>query len=149
MRIAEFLTKERILDEMRASDKAGALEELCAPLLAAFPRLDRGKALRVLNEREALGSTAMEHGIAMPHGKLADLEAPALVLGRSRAGVNFAGDPARPTHLFFLLLAPEGAAGQHLGLLGMLARLLKDADFRRHLAQAADRDDIWRLFAAL
>ena len=78
MRIAEFLTKERILDEMSASDKTGALEELSEPLLAAFPRLDRGKVLRVLNEREALGSTAMEHGIAMPHGKIADLQAPAL-----------------------------------------------------------------------
>ena len=149
MRIAEFLTKERILDEMSASDKTGALEELSEPLLAAFPRLDRGKVLRVLNEREALGSTAMEHGIAMPHGKIADLQAPALVLGRSRAGINFAGDPARPTHLFFLLLAPEGAAGQQLGLLGALARLLKDADFRGRITQATDRNDIWRLFEAL
>ena len=149
MRIAEFLTRDAILADMKAADKDAALAELITPFLAAFPRLDRGKVLTVLAERERLGSTAMEHGVAMPHGKIPELARPVLAVGRSRKGVAFSGLDAPPTYLFFMVLAPENAAGQHLGFLGLLARLLKDEAFRNRMMQAADAEDLWRLLAVL
>lgn len=149
MRIAEFLAKDAILADMKAVDNDTALAELVAPFLSTFPRLDRGKVLAVLCERERLGSTAMEHGVAMPHGKIPELARPVLVVGRSRKGVAFSGPGAPPTYLFFMVLAPEGAAGQHLGLLGLLARLLKDEAFRNRLMQAADAEELWRLLSVL
>lgn len=146
MRIAEFLTRDGIIADMKTADKDAALAELITPFLAAFPRLDRGKVLAVLAERERLGSTAMEHGVAMPHGKVPELARPVLVVGRSRKGGVFSGPGAPLTYLFFMVLAPEVAAGQHLGL---LARLLKDEAFRNRLMQAADSEDLWGLLAVL
>lgn len=149
MRIAEFLSRDTILADMKAANNDAALAELVTPFMAAFPRLNRGKVLDVLCERERLGSTAMEYGVAMPHGKILELARPVLVVGRSRKGVAFSGPDAPPTYLFFMVLAPEGAAGQHLGLLGLLARLLKDEAFRNRLMQAADAEDLWRLLSVL
>ena len=149
MRIAQFLTRDAILADMKSTEKNEALAELITPFLAAFPRMDRGKVLAILGERERLGSTAMDHGVAIPHGKIPDLAEPVLVVGRSLKGIAFSGQPGQLSHLFFLVLAPEGAAGQHLGFLGVLARLLKDEAFRTRLLQAADADDLWRLLAVL
>jgi PTS system nitrogen regulatory IIA component len=99
----------------------------------------------VLWERENLGSTAIGDGIAIPHGKLPGLKGVLGLFSRHPAGVDFDSLDGKPTHLFFLLVAPEDSVGQHLKALARVSRLLKDGSFRDSLVQAADAAEILRL----
>jgi RNase adapter protein RapZ len=94
------------------------------------PELDVEKAYRVLLEREQLGSTGIGEGVAIPHGKMAELDRIILVVGRSTTGVDFAALDFRPCTIFFLVLAPEHVAGLHLRILAHVSRLLRDDAFR-------------------
>ena len=98
--------------------------------------------VKVLLERERLGSTGIGGGIGIPHGKLKNLESLLLGFGLSRQGVNFDSMDGRPTHIFFLLLTPEDSAGIHLKLLARISRLLKNDDFKGRLMQSQTSEDI-------
>ncbi len=99
----------------------------------------------MLNERERLGSTAIGDGIAIPHGKLKGITQILGVFGRSREGIDFDSLDGSPTHLFFLLVAPEDSASLHLKALARVSRLFKDGGFRQRLLDAADSDELYRL----
>ena len=104
--------------------------------------------LHVLLERERLGSTGIGDGIAIPHGKLSGLEEMVVSFGRSREGIAFEAMDGKPVHLFFLLMAPENSAGQHLKALAKISRMLKDANFRKSLLEAKMHEDLFRIIAA-
>jgi PTS system nitrogen regulatory IIA component len=101
--------------------------------------------MAVLLERERLGSTGIGDGIAIPHGKLKDLDQLVLSFGRSSQGVDFESMDGKPVHLFFLLVAPESCAGIHLRALARIARLLKNGVVRKKLGSMSDRDEIYNL----
>ena len=103
--------------------------------------------LRVLLEREKLGSTGIGDGIAIPHGKLAGLDEILVAFGRSREGIAFEAMDGKPVHLFFFLMAPENSAGRHLKALAKISRMLKDAAFRENLLEAKTHDDLVRIIA--
>lgn len=144
MRLGEFLDRGRILPDLAARDKPGALAELAAPL-AQVPGVDADAALRVLLERERLGSTAIGQGVAIPHGKLPGLDDVLLCVGRSRQGVDFGAQDLLPCRIFFLVLAPEQTAGLHLRMLAHISRLLRDSEFRRAFLEASGDEELWNL----
>jgi PTS system nitrogen regulatory IIA component len=76
--------------------------------------------------------------VAIPHGKLPGIKRVFAAFARSRQGVDFQSLDGEPTHLFFLLVAPEDSAGAHLKALARISRLLKDESFRTRLMQAPD-----------
>ncbi|MDY0269803.1 PTS sugar transporter subunit IIA [Trichloromonas sp.] len=136
MKIAELLNPKAIAGELRASGKGEALGELTDVLVSASDNLDAEEVLRVLHEREALGSTGIGEGVAIPHGKLARLDRLLLAFGRSRQGVDFDSMDGRQAHLFFLLVAPEESVGVHLKTLARISKLLKNPSVRRRLIEA-------------
>ena len=142
MRILEALNKNAIIDDLQAKDKKGILEELVSPLVETTG-IDQETLVKVLIERERLGSTGIGGGVGIPHGKLDDLKSIALGFGVSRSGVDFESMDGKPTHIFFLLLTPENSAGLHLKLLARVSRLLKKGPFKERLLQAQDRDEIY------
>ncbi len=139
MRILDSLKEGAIVAELNATDKKGVLSELTASLADASG-VKQEELLRVLLERERLGSTGIGGGIAIPHGKLKPLQSMLMGFGRSRKGVDFDAMDGKPTHLFFLLLAPEDSTGGHLKMLARISRLLKNTVFKERLMNAAD----WR-----
>jgi len=142
MKILEALNKNAIIDDLKAEDKKGVLEELVSPLVETTG-VDQETLVKVLIERERLGSTGIGGGVGIPHGKLDDLQSIVLGFGRSRGGVDFESLDGKSTHIFFLLLAPENSAGLHLKLLARISRLLKKGLFKERLLQALDRDEIY------
>jgi PTS system nitrogen regulatory IIA component len=96
-------------------------------------------------ERERLGSTGIGDGIALPHGKLRELNKLLISFGRSINGLNFDSIDEQPAYLFFLLLAPENSAGIHLKALAKISRMLKDGNFRRRLMGAKSREEIYKI----
>ena len=104
----------------------------------------RLRLVGALEERERLNSTALGDGVAIPHGKLPGVRRVIAAFARSRAGVDFQSLDGKPTHLFFLLVAPEDSAGAHLKALARISRLLKDESFRQRLMRAGDGADLFR-----
>lgn len=148
MKLADFLNRDLVLPELAARTKSEVLSELVAALRRNLPGLDAEKARQVLLEREHLGTTGIGDGVAIPHGKMEDLQEIVLVVGRSRKGVDFDALDFKPCNIFFLVLAPEQVAGTHLRILATISRLLRDENFRRSFLAAADRDELWRILAA-
>jgi len=111
MKIVDILVREAVVLDLESRDKRGALGELCAALAAAEPGLESAPLLEVLQAREALQSTGIGEGVAIPHGKLPGLPRLLASFARSRAGVDFESIDGAPTHLFFLLVVPEHAGG--------------------------------------
>lgn len=141
MKILDVLSKDAINIDLKARDKKGVIDELVAPVAAIAGASQEG-LVKVLMERERLGSTGIGGGIGIPHGKLKDIESLMLGFGISRRGVDFESMDGRPTHIFFLLLTPENSAGVHLKLLARISRLLKNDAFKEQLMAANFPDDI-------
>ena len=148
MHLTEILRPEMIWPDLRAETKPEILRELARNITATLGALDERRIAEILNERERLGSTGIQDGIAIPHGKVPGLERIVVACGRSARGIEFDAHDAKPTHLFFVLLAPEYAAGQHLKALARLSRILKDAPFRDRLLGAADAEEMYRAILA-
>ena len=144
MKILEVMPKEAILDDLKSQNKKGILEELVVPL-ASSTGLNSEDLVRVLIERERLGSTGIGGGIGIPHGKIKDLESLVLGFGLSRNGINFESIDGEPTHIFFVLITPEDSTGLHLKLLARISRILKNDHFKERLLNAADRDELFEI----
>lgn len=144
MKLLDSLRKKSIIPDMDSGDKEGVLEVL-ADTLTEVSGTSRRELVRVLLERERLGSTGIGGGIAIPHGKLKSIDKLLLAFGRSRKGVDFDAMDGKPTHLFFVLITPEGSTGIHLKMLARISRLLKDSSFRERLMAADTRDDLYQI----
>ena len=145
MKILDILAKESVIPELKGKTKKQVLEELIDALLQHKPHLDRDRLMAVLLERERLGSTGIGDGIAIPHGKMRDLDQLVLSFGRSSQGVDFESMDGKPVHLFFLLVAPENCAGIHLRALAKIARLLKNGAVRKKLGNVQDREEVYSI----
>lgn len=145
MKILEILHRECIISNLRSHGKREVLEELTEALLQYKASLNKAALVEVLLERERLGSTGIGDGIAIPHGKVRELDELILSFGRSLEGIDFDSMDGRPSHLFFLLVAPENSAGVHLRALAKISRLLKSAQFRKKLMDAHTTDEIFHI----
>jgi PTS system nitrogen regulatory IIA component len=145
MKIEDILTESLVLPDLAAHTKAEVLVELAGAVASRNPEIERTKLVGALEERERLNSTALGDCVAIPHGKLPGIRRVFAAFGRSKTGVDFQSLDGKPTHLFFLLVAPEDSAGAHLKALARISRLLKDADFRARLLAAPDANALWTI----
>ena len=141
MKICDVLHKEAILADLKAQNKKGIIEELVAPV-TEIANVKQETVVKVLMDRERLGSTGIGGGIGIPHGKMKNLESLVLGFGLSHRGVDFESLDGKPTHIFFLLIAPENSTGLHLKLLARISRILKNEPFKDRLLNASDRDEM-------
>lgn len=147
MKITELMNKDLIIPMLVAKTKKEALKELVDCVVKKESKADSTELLRVLLEREELGSTGIGDGIAIPHGKIKKIENLIVSFGRSLDGVDFQSMDGKPTHIIFLLIAPENSAGIHLKALARISRLLKDSAFRRNIMGATTSQEIYDIIA--
>ena len=147
MKISEFLCRGAVSSDLKSESKAEVIAEMVGLLIEAgvLDKKHKPKVVEVLMAREALGSTAIGQGIAIPHGKSDCVTELVAGLGISKKGVNFDSLDGEPAHIFFILLAPQDSAGPHLKALARVSRLLKDKYFRESLKSAKDHKDIIEL----
>lgn len=140
MTIAELITSERIGLQPECSSQKRALEALADLLAGGGDGTGPGSnaIFEALSAREKLGSTGLGHGVAIPHGRLADLEAPRVAVLRLEKGVDFDAMDHEPVDILIALLVPEAATGDHLDLLAQLARGLSQPDTIGALRRAGD-----------
>ena len=138
--IAQMIDAAAVVAEIAATTKEGALKELVAA--AQGSGCFDAKAAKVLGkrltEREAIGSTGLGNGVAVPHVKGDGVKQPSLVLARSKQGMEWQAIDGRPVHILFLLVSPAEEPELHLQGLRWIAGLARNADFRRFLLDASD-----------
>lgn len=137
MDIVDILGPEAVIPRLEATSKKLALEEL-AERAAAITGQPARAIFDVLLERERLGTTGVGNGIAIPHGKLAELTRLYGVFARAGKPILFESIDDQPVDLIFLLLAPQNAGADHLKALARVSRLLRDTAVCERLRAAAD-----------
>lgn len=147
MKILDFLGEGCIIPDISADSKDEALVRLVEKSVEREPSLTLEKVLAVIKEREQLGSTGIGGGVAIPHGKLADLGRVLIIVGRSREGVPFEAVDNRPVHIVVLLLAPDDSATVYLKLLARVSRLLKTPGVYEQILDAADEASVLKVIA--
>ena len=136
MNIRELIKQSFIVSELKSKTKREVLLELSRSFAEDLPDVNTDAVVEILLDREKLGSTGIGDGIAIPHGKMKGLDRLVVSFGRSLEGVEFEALDGKPVNVFFLLLAPDNSAGNHLKALAKISRMLKDADFRKDLMAA-------------
>jgi PTS system nitrogen regulatory IIA component len=144
MKIMDFLSKEAIIPDIKATKKEDVIKELVDALINAgnIDKRNRNKLIEVLIARESLGSTAIGQGVAIPHGKSDCVEKLVAAFGLLKKGVDFDSLDGDLAYIFFLLVAPMDSAGPHLKALARISHLLKDKYFRDSLRNCQDKDSI-------
>ncbi|MGC9954334.1 MAG: PTS IIA-like nitrogen regulatory protein PtsN [Rhizomicrobium sp.] len=125
MQIADLLSPEGVVAALKVQGKKQLLQELSARA-AAIVRIPERRIYETLTERERLGTTGVGQGIAIPHGRLANLEKIAGVFVRLETPIEYDAVDKQPVDLVFMLLAPEGAGADHLKALARVSRLLRN-----------------------
>jgi nitrogen PTS system EIIA component len=144
MKIMEILAKDAVILDLGVRTKREVLAEMAAALAKVEPQIAADRLLEVLLEREALQSTGIGEGVAIPHGKMPGLDRLVASFARSRQGVDFDSIDGQPTNHFFLLVVPEHSGGQYLKALARISRFFRDAAFRQKLSEGESLDDVIR-----
>lgn len=141
MEIRDLLDPKLILTDLVADSKESVLRET-AQAISEVHALAADEIFEILKAREELGSTGIEEGLAIPHGKHPSTQKMIMCVARSRGGIDFDSRDGKPTHLFVVLIAPENDAGRHLKALARVSRIFKQPRVRNAVAEASDRDEI-------
>lgn len=145
MKITDLLKKESIALDVKVDSKGAAIDYL-VDLMDKSGRLnDKEGYKKGILAREALGSTAVGDGIAIPHAKVAAVNEPGLAAMVVPEGVNYESFDGSPANLLFMIAAPDGEADAHLEALSKLSMVLMDPDFKNALVKAKTADEFLKL----
>lgn len=140
------LQKKCIVLELKSTSKDAVLRELAEAVHTQCPTIDLENLQQVLKQREEIGSTGVGNGVAIPHGKIKQLEQILLCFGRSKVGIGFDAIDNRPVQLFVMILSPEKMAEEYLKTLAEVSRLLKKSENRNRLLHATEKETVITLF---
>lgn len=147
MLLSDLLTPDRIRIPLASSSKHELLSELVGILGSSDSVGDASELLRAVREREDVLSTGIGNGVAIPHGKSASVGELSLAAGVTAEPVDFEALDGKPVSLFFLLVGPESAAGQHVKALSRISRLLRRDSFRDRLITASSPAEFYAILS--
>jgi mannitol/fructose-specific phosphotransferase system IIA component (Ntr-type) len=136
MLLSELLTVSAVTTRLKAVAKRDAVAELVGVLEAGHGVDSRGEILDRVLRREAMMSTGIGNGVAIPHGKARAVDRMMAACAVSPAGVDFEAVDGEPAYLFILLVSPESVGTPHVKVLANISRLLKEEPVRRSLRDA-------------
>ncbi|MDR3182801.1 MAG: PTS sugar transporter subunit IIA [Planctomycetaceae bacterium] len=147
MKFADFILSNSVKAEVKAGDKQGVIRELVQSLVdtGGIKAGDCDGIIKAIIKREELGSTGIGRGIAVPHTKHPSVDRLVGTVAVSQEGIDFDSLDCEKVHLFFLLISPPDAPGDHLRALEHITRQLKDDSFCRFLKQSDAQDKILEL----
>ena len=145
MRITDLLSAKSIDLNFKVTSKAEAIDHLVDLMNSTGNISDREAYKSAILAREDLSTTGIGEGIAIPHAKVGAVKKATLVAAVSKEGVDYEALDGAPSHLFFMIAAPDGANNTHLDVLSRLSTILMDAKFRESLINAADANEFLRL----
>lgn len=146
MKLSEVFD-ERLVDlDFKAKRKDEAIEKLVVLLFKAGKITSQEEVVEVLKRREAMGSTALRDGIAIPHARASCVKELKFVFARSIQGVDFNALDKKPVHLIFLVTVPQEVRKEYLQLIAKIARLLMHRVFKERLLLAESVEKVRQIF---
>ncbi len=144
MNIGDALRETCVIADLKGETKEEVLTELVSALKEMGLVEHVEEAVKVILDREKLGSTGIGDGVAIPHGKMKKLQNVLCAFGKSAKGIDFGAIDGQPVHIFFLLLAPEESTGLHLKMLSRISRIVRDASFRKKLIEGISAPQVYK-----
>lgn len=147
MRMSDFVVREAIIPDLKATTKEGVIREMVTSLRDAgyFKGGELEDIVKAVLKRELLGSTGIGRCVAIPHSKHNSVDRLVGTVAVSRQGVAFESLDGEPVHVLVLLISPQDRPGDHLRALENVSRSLRDDGYVRSLRKATTRDEIWDL----
>ncbi|MEW6413136.1 MAG: PTS sugar transporter subunit IIA [Candidatus Zixiibacteriota bacterium] len=145
MKLSKFCDESLVVFNLKATDKAGIIQELVDLVSNSNMIKDAEQLLKDVVDRENLVTTGVGYGVAFPHAKTRAVKGIVIAFGRSIKGVDFDAMDHKPVHLFFLIAAPEDAIGAHLNVMARLSYLMKSEKNRQKLMEASSPGDVLAL----
>lgn len=146
MLLDKVISLTNIRPQLKATDKAGVLEELVDILMASGSIKDRDAILEAVWKREKLMSTGLHDGIATPHAKTDLVSSIIMSVGLIPDGIDFEALDGNPSRIFILLLSPSSAKGPHVECLAEIAKRLKEPEARERLLTSTTMGEIHKFF---
>ena len=143
--ISKILPQDNILLDSESTSKKRMFERV-GMLFENNRQIARSQVFDSLFAREKLGSTGLGHSVAIPHGRIAKLREATAAFVKTSYPIPFDAPDGQPVNLIFVLLVPERANDLHLQILGELAQMFSDTQFRNRLLDCKDAATIHRLF---
>jgi len=147
MKLSDFVVREAILVDLKATGKEEAIREIVRSLLdpGKLAEADLEGVARAILNREELGSTGIGQGVAVPHTRHPKVDRLIGTVALSKQGVDFAALDGEPVDILFLLVSPPNQPGDHLRALENISRHLKDERFVNFLRQSKTREQVVEL----
>ena len=146
MKISDIITVDSIALSVKAKNKRQLLQEL-SQLATTITNVSERTIFDILLERENLGSTGFGGGVAIPHGRLAELNKVHGFFIKLATTLDYNSIDGKPVDMIFLLLSPESNGADHLTALAHISRLLKDNSMVSKLREATDKEEIYALLS--
>jgi fructose-specific phosphotransferase system IIA component len=145
MKITKYLPISQIAADVEAEDKKAAIEFLVKMMTdrGMIPAEKAPEVFQAVLEREALTSTGLGYGLALPHVRTEVVPKIELVFARSRKGVDFEALDGNTVHFLFLVLAPARCVDEYLKVISLISSLMKNESVRQRLLSAKNAEEIF------
>lgn len=147
MELKDTLTPECMLVPMEATDKSDAIRQLVHLLAEKGKCHDEEELLKAVFDREAIRSTGIGQGLAVPHGKCNSCDRLIMALGKPAEPIDFDSKDGQPVDIVVLMASPLNQTGPHIQALARISRLMQMATFRTAISQAQSADEVHKLIA--
>jgi len=144
-KISELLPRSAIVLNLQSKEKFEVIGELVRPLVATGAITEESEFVSAIVRRENMESTGIGVGVAIPHARTKAVSSIVLAFGRSDSGVDFNSLDGKPSHLIFLIAAPEEQKTEYIMTLARLSKLLRKDEVRIGLNKAGSPDDVLRV----
>ncbi len=147
MKLADYLTPEHVKIGLEGRNKEEVIEELVELCAEVCDVKDADAMLQAVLSREQDGSTGLEKGVAIPHAKSDSVGKLSIVVGISKDGVDFESQDGKPSHLFFLLVAPTTESGPHVQAIAKIVKMIKMDRVRERLINASTPEEVVKIIS--
>jgi mannitol/fructose-specific phosphotransferase system IIA component (Ntr-type) len=142
MKLSDALSPDRIELDLASTEKIAAIREMIALMGKSFPISDPDELLHRVLDREAIQSTGVDRGVAIPHARTDEIDGVVAALGISRSGMDYGSLDGYPVGLIILILSSETATAAYLSVLSRTARIFDREDVREQITEARSPDEI-------
>jgi fructose-specific phosphotransferase system IIA component len=136
VKISDYLKENYMKLSLESKEKEAAIRELAEVFRHDEHIKDFSQLMEDVFEREALGTTGIGLGLALPHARTDAVDAFVIAVGRSEEGIEFGALDGEPVKLVFLMATPKAEVQSYLKILAHLTRILKKESFRTSLLEA-------------
>ena len=148
MSLTDSLKKEYCFCPLKGDNKREVISNLMREFASAYglSSEEEQATLNAVISRESLGSTGLEHGVAIPHAKVSFIHHPVVALAVGEKEIDFDSADGKPTNVYFLVLGSDEHPSEHVQVLSQIAQVARNATLLRMIKSAKNRDELISLF---